>query len=150
MNVEQKYTQACCCILEECTEMLSRIDSKQTEQFIEMLCGARRVFFIGVGRVMLSLEAMAKRLAHLGIETHVVGDINEPAFGVEDLLVVASGSGESIVPVAIAKKAKSIGARSSISAPIPWVPWPSLQICRFGSLPRPSWPCRMNLFPDRP
>lgn len=111
MNVDKKYAEACKCILEECAEMLSRIDRGQTEQFVEMLCGARRVFFIGVGRVMLSLEAMAKRLAHLGIETHVVGDINEPAFGVEDLLVVASGSGESIVPVAIAKKAKSIGGK---------------------------------------
>ncbi len=111
MSVEQKYKEACGRILEECTEMLSRIDSAQTEEFIRMLCDARRVFFIGVGRVMLSLEAMAKRLAHLGIETHVVGDINEPAFGTEDLLVVASGSGESIVPVAIAKKAKSIGGK---------------------------------------
>ena len=111
MSVEQKYTEACSRILDECTQMLARIDCNQTEQFIEMLCGARRVFFIGVGRVMLSLEAMAKRLAHLGIETHVVGDINEPAFGTEDLLVVASGSGESIVPVAIAKKAKSIGGK---------------------------------------
>ena len=111
MSVEQKYTEACNRILDECTQMLARIDPKQTEEFIELLCGARRVFFIGVGRVMLSLEAMAKRLAHLGIETHIVGDINEPAFGTEDLLVVASGSGESIVPVAIAKKAKSIGGK---------------------------------------
>lgn len=111
MNIEKLYADSCRCILSECTEMLSRIDCRQSEQFIELLCSSRRVFFIGVGRVMLSLEAMAKRLAHLGIETHVVGDINEPAFGKEDLLVVASGSGESIVPVAIARKAKSIGGR---------------------------------------
>lgn len=110
-SIEHKYAASCRCILEECTEMLSRIDCRQSEQFIELLCDARRVFFIGVGRVMLSLEAMAKRLAHLGIETHVVGDINEPAFGTEDLLVVASGSGESIVPVAIARKAKNIGGK---------------------------------------
>ena len=109
--IDKKYQESCKLILDECTEMLSRIDCNQTEQFIEMLCSARRVFFIGVGRVMLSLEAMAKRLAHLGIQTHVVGDINEPAFGVDDLLVVASGSGESIGPVAIAKKAKSIGGK---------------------------------------
>lgn len=111
MSIEQKYEAACRCILEECTQMLSRIDPRQTEAFIDLLCGARRVFFIGVGRVMLSLEALAKRLGHLGIETHIVGDINEPSFSKEDLLVVASGSGESIVPVAIAKKAKSIGGK---------------------------------------
>ena len=98
-------------VLEELHTSLGVIKEEEVEQLIDIVLGARKVFFIGVGRVMLSLEAMAKRLAHLGIQTHVVGDINEPAFGVDDLLVVASGSGESIVPVAIAKKAKSIGGK---------------------------------------
>lgn len=110
-DIKQVYDEASKLIIDECSEMLKRIDIKQTEEFVKMLCSARRVFFIGVGRVMLSLEAMAKRLAHLGIETHVVGDINEPHFDSEDLLVVGSGSGESIVPVAIARKAKEIGGK---------------------------------------
>ena len=64
-----------------------------------------------MGRVLLSLEAFAKRLAHLGIDAVVVGEITEPAFTDKDLLVVGSGSGESLFPVAIAKKAKSIGGK---------------------------------------
>ena len=110
-DIKKKYDDAANLIVDECKQMLSRIDVNQTEEFIELLCSSRRVFFIGVGRVMLSLEAMAKRLAHLGIETHVVGDINEPHFDACDLLVVGSGSGESIVPVAIAKKAKEVGGK---------------------------------------
>jgi len=60
---------------------------------------------------MLSLMAMAKRLAHLGVRTCIVGEITEPAITDRDLLVVGSGSGESLIPVAIAKKAKTFGAR---------------------------------------
>lgn len=110
-KVQNKYNESVERILKECSEILSRVDPVQTEKFIEMLCSSRRVFFIGVGRVMLSLESMAKRLSHLGIETHIVGDINEPAMNSEDLLVVGSGSGESVVPVAIAKRAKEIGGK---------------------------------------
>jgi len=110
-DIKKKYDEASKLIIYECDEMLKRIKIEQTEEFIKLLCSSRRVFFIGVGRVMLSLEAMAKRFAHLGIETHVVGDINEPHFDKEDLLVVGSGSGESIVPVAIAKKAKEVGGK---------------------------------------
>ena len=108
---EVNYKQISDLVLSELHTSLGAIKEEEVEKLIELVLGARKVFFIGVGRVMLSLEAMAKRLAHLGIKTHVVGDINEPSFGMEDLLVVASGSGESIVPAAIAKKAKSIGGK---------------------------------------
>lgn len=59
---------------------------------------------------MLSLEAVAKRLAHLGVDTVIVGEITEPAITSEDLLIVGSGSGESLFPLSIAKKAKSFHA----------------------------------------
>lgn len=96
--------------LDECRKILLAVDENDTEKLIDKLLGARRVFFVGVGRVMLSLKAMAKRFAHLGIECHIVGEITEPAIGKEDILIAASGSGESLFPREIAKKAKSIGA----------------------------------------
>ena len=60
---------------------------------------------------MLSLQAFCKRLNHLGIKAHCVGDITDPAIKNTDLLIVGSGSGESIIPVAIAKKAKEFNAK---------------------------------------
>lgn len=57
---------------------------------------AHRVFFVDVVRVLLALEALAKRLAHLGLKTTVVGAITEPAITAQDLLIVGSGSGESV------------------------------------------------------
>ena len=70
-----------------------------------------RCFFVGVGRVMLALEAIAKRWAHLGVKTHLVGEITEPAITPNDLLIVGSGSGTTLFPAGIAQKAHQIGAK---------------------------------------
>jgi 6-phospho-3-hexuloisomerase len=75
------------------------------------ILNADKVFFVGVGRVLLSLQAIAKRMAHIGINAHYVGEITEPAITEKDLLVVGSGSGNSSFPLVIAKKAKAIGAK---------------------------------------
>lgn len=106
-----QYENASRIVLGEVREAIGRIDLKDLERFKEDLLNSNRVFFIGVGRVMLSLEAMAKRLSHLGLQCCCVGDITEPAITPHDILVVGSGSGVSIVPLAIAQKAKELGAR---------------------------------------
>lgn len=98
-------------VLEECRKVLMAVNQDDTEKLIAEILSANKVFFVGVGRVMLSLKSVAKRLAHLGIETHLVGEITEPAISKGDILIAASGSGESIFPKEIAKKAKTLGAR---------------------------------------
>ena len=98
-------------VLGELGRALAAIDERQGNSAVDALCAAERVFVIGVGRVFLCLQAFAKRLNHLGIPACPVGAINEPAITEKDLLVVGSGSGESIVPVAIARKARSLGVR---------------------------------------
>ena len=98
-------------ILGELTRALGAVDPAQAAAAVDALCGAHRVFVIGAGRVMLCVQAFAKRLNHLGIPASCVGAIDEPAITGSDILVAASGSGESIVPAAIARKAKSFGAR---------------------------------------
>jgi 6-phospho-3-hexuloisomerase len=97
-------------ILGELDRALCAVDGRQAAAAAEALAAARHVFVIGVGRVFLSLQAFAKRLNHLQIPAFPVGSIDEPPIGEKDILVVGSGSGETIVPVAIARKAKSLGA----------------------------------------
>ena len=97
-------------VLSECRQILMAVKEEDTKILIDKLTKADKVFFVGVGRVMLSLQSVAKRLAHIGIETHFVGEITEPAIKKGDLLIAASGSGESIFPKEIAKKAKVLGA----------------------------------------
>jgi 6-phospho-3-hexuloisomerase len=98
-------------ILEECRMALDKIDPVAVDELLDAILSADKVFFVGVGRVLLSLQAIVKRFAHLGIHTCYVGQITEPAMTKNDLLIVGSGSGESLFPVAIANKAKNIGAK---------------------------------------
>ena len=92
-------------VLGELETALSAIEPNS----VDTLIGA--VEAAGVGRVLLSLEAMAKRWAHLGIRTHIVGEITEPAITEKDVLIVGSGSGSTLFPATIAKKAHDIGAK---------------------------------------
>lgn len=98
-------------IIEEISNTLGQISSERITELLIEIKKADKVFFVGVGRVLLSLKAVAKRLAHLGIKTYVVGQITEPAITENDLLIVGSGSGESAFPLIIAKKAKEYNAR---------------------------------------
>lgn len=98
-------------VLAELRTSLESIDEAQVEQLLEAVLSARKVFFVGVGRVLLSLQAIAKRWAHLGLDTHYVGEITEPAITADDLLIVGSGSGTTLFPAGIAQKAHKIGAK---------------------------------------
>lgn len=104
------YCQACDIVLSECENALSRVRPEEVNALIDAIENAGQVFFMGIGRVMLALECVAKRMVHLGIQAHVVGEIIEPPIEERDLLIVGSGSGESLCPAAIAQKAKSLGA----------------------------------------
>lgn len=109
--MDDDYKKISRLIVSECQMALEAIDENSISEYLNMILSAKRVFFVGVGRVLLSLKAIAKRYAHLGIETVIVGEITEPAITTEDVLVVGSGSGETIIPVEITKKAKVIGAK---------------------------------------
>lgn len=98
-------------VLKELFTAVSMIDENEINALVEEILRAKRVFFVGVGRVLLSLQAMCKRLNHLGVPATYVGAIDEPALTEFDLLIVGSGSGESVFPVSIAKIAKRVGAR---------------------------------------
>lgn len=108
---EFSYRQIQKLVLEENKKAMQAIRPQEVSAYLELVTGAEKVFFVGVGRVLLSLEAMAKRYAHLGIHSVIVGQITEPAITEKDILIVGSGSGETLFPVGIAKKAKSIGAK---------------------------------------
>lgn len=92
-------------VLNELDTVFQSIDQKEVEQLVEYICNAERVFVVGVGRVLLMLQALVKRLNHLGIEATYVGAIDEPAITENDVLLVGSGSGESVVPLNIVKVA---------------------------------------------
>ncbi|WP_273834241.1 6-phospho-3-hexuloisomerase [Guptibacillus sedimenti] len=104
------YKEASGVITNEITSTLTNVNSNEIDHLIDQINKAEKVFFVGVGRVLLSLQSIAKRFAHLGVQTYVVGQITEPAMTDKDLLIVGSGSGETAFPLIIAKKAKELNA----------------------------------------
>ncbi|MCC8136674.1 MAG: sugar isomerase [Clostridiales bacterium] len=107
MAFKENYDKACEDVFDELRRTMASIDPKSLEQLTEEILKADQVFFVGVGRVMLALQCVCKRLAHLGIKAHYVGEITEPAITKNDLLIVGSGSGGSLFPLGIAKKARA-------------------------------------------
>ncbi len=105
------YSDVRSLVLKELSVSLESIREEEVEKLIDIVMRSDKIFFVGVGRVLLSLQAIAKRWAHLGIKTHVVGEITEPAITSRDLLIVGSGSGTTLFPAAIAKKAHELGAK---------------------------------------
>ncbi len=98
-------------ILQELEQAMARLDPAALDQLLDaMTVPGRRVLCVGVGRVLISMKAWVKRLRHLDIDLNFVGAETEEPIGKGDLLLVASASGESVFPVAIAQKAKSLGA----------------------------------------
>lgn len=95
-------------VVEEIKKALLAIPNDQTTNLINQIIKADRVFLVAIGRVSLSLQCFGKRLSHLGIKVELVGSLTEKPATTKDLLIVASGSGESLIPVQIAKKAKQI------------------------------------------
>lgn len=75
-----------------------------------LLLAAPTVFTIGTGRSGLALQMAAMRFMHLGLPTHVVGEVTAPAIGSGDVLVAASGSGSTARVVRAAQTARDQGA----------------------------------------
>lgn len=101
-------------IIDEIGKVLDRVDPNEVDELVAELSSARRVFIHAVGRVLLSLECLGKRLNHLGIDCQVVGAMDEKPIGPEDMMLIASGSGESKLPAEIARIAKAKGAKLAL------------------------------------
>lgn len=89
-------------ILRELSDTLGDIDADDYECLINTLLTSHRVVVVGVGRVMLSMKAWVKRFKHLGIDINYFGSETEGNVGEGDLVIVASSSGESLIPKMIA------------------------------------------------
>ena len=98
----------------EIAAVLKKIEESQTETLLDAVCGAKKVYVYGVGRSLLMLRGLAMRLMHAGLESYVVGDTTTPAFEKEDILILASGSGETAGLINTAKRAKQIGGKVAL------------------------------------
>lgn len=101
-------------ILKELEDTIADVDPAQTEAVVEAIIQAKKIFVAGAGRSLLMIRGLAMRLMHMGFDAYVVGETVTPAIGREDLLIIASGSGETGTLQVMAKKAKQIGAKLAV------------------------------------
>ncbi len=101
-------------VVEEINDTLSKVEKRKVEALIRMLLSVEKVFVAGTGRSMLMMQSFAKRLKHLNLRVYVVGETIEPPATKKDLLIIGSGSGESILPLGIARIARRIGTKVAL------------------------------------
>jgi 6-phospho-3-hexuloisomerase len=97
-------------VLSELSRSGADVDERAAMRLVESVLAAPRVFVYGRGRTGLATWAFASRLAQLGLDVHVVGEMTAPAISRGDLLVVASGTGTTRTTLLAAREAKHIGA----------------------------------------
>jgi 6-phospho-3-hexuloisomerase len=101
-------------ILGELRTVLATLDDRELDRLASGIRSARRIVLTGAGRVGLAVRGFAMRLAHLGLKAHMLGDATVPSVGRRDLLVVASGSGETETIFQLVSIAKRNGARIAL------------------------------------
>lgn len=101
-------------ILEEIRTVLSKVQQEEVDKLAGAIPSARKIVLAGAGRVGLVVRGFAMRLAHLGLSAHMVGDATVPSISDEDLLIVASGSGETQTIYDLVVIAKKNNARVAL------------------------------------
>ncbi len=82
-----------------------------TDEFVDAIIGARKVFIYGVGRSGLIAKAFAIRLVQMGLEVYFVGETVTPIVEEGHLVVIVSHTGETMSAVQTANIVRRVGAR---------------------------------------
>ena len=82
-------------ILEEVSTVLNKVEDFQVEEMISEILNSNKIVVCGAGRVGMAIRGFGMRLGHLGFTAFTLGDSTVPGIANGDLLIVASGSGET-------------------------------------------------------
>ena len=100
--------------LDEIRGVFDRGAATEVDRLCDELLEARRIACYGVGREGLMMRALCMRLAHLGLDAHMVGDMTTPALGAGDLLLLSAGPGHFSTVSALQRVAHAAGARTAV------------------------------------
>jgi 6-phospho-3-hexuloisomerase len=101
-------------IISEITYGMEILDFSRIETLLQEIRSAKRIFCIGAGRSGIMLQAFCMRLNHLGLSAFMVGTVSCPPAGPEDLVIAATGSGETAGIISVLQKAKKLGAKTAV------------------------------------
>jgi 6-phospho-3-hexuloisomerase len=101
-------------VLEEVIGCIQNIDMSQIDLLIKEISRAKRIFCIGMGRSGFLIQAFCMRLNHLGFDAYLLGGVPCPPAKMGDLIIAASGSGETLGIITVLQKAQQIGVKTVI------------------------------------
>ena len=90
--------------------ILEEVSDKDIENVKKLFFKSNRIFVYGAGRSGLVAKAFAIRLIHLGYQTFVIGETVSAPVTKGDLVLIVSGSGETIPAVMTAEIAHKLKA----------------------------------------
>ncbi|RDW15515.1 6-phospho-3-hexuloisomerase [Oceanobacillus chungangensis] len=101
-------------IIDELHYAAEQLTHTDVETLVESILTSNKIFVTGAGRSGLMGKAFAMRMAHMGLDSYVVGETITATFEADDLLIVGSGSGETKSLIPMVEKAKSIGGKVAV------------------------------------
>ena len=104
------FTESIDYIQKKTKDVLSKVSQKDINSIKELFFKSNRIFVYGAGRSGLVAKAFAIRLVHLGFQTFVIGETITVPVQKGDLVIIVSGSGETIPAVMTAEIAKNLEA----------------------------------------
>ena len=117
-------------LLVEIGDVLDRVSEEEFRQFCADLVSAGRTVCYGLGREGLALRGFCMRLAHLGLEAHMAGDVTALPVRPGDLLIVTSGPGNLTLTAAMIDLGHRAGARVTVITAQPDGPDPRVADAR--------------------
>lgn len=106
-------------ITDELTDCLADLKEEQLLALETKIKQANKIFVAGAGRSLMMIRGLAMRLMHMGFKAYVVGETTTPALEAGDLLIIASGSGNTGTLTVIAEKCKSLGGELALITTMP-------------------------------
>ena len=99
-------------VLMEVEQVLTGVSPIEVDNFVRLFDASKskKIVVAGAGRMGYAARGFAMRLGHMGFNAWMWGDSTVPQIGRGDLLVVASGSGNTQTIYDISVKAQQNGA----------------------------------------
>ncbi|MCQ6281245.1 6-phospho-3-hexuloisomerase [Bacillus sp. EB600] len=101
-------------IVNELNRTIDLIDENEAERLVDTILESKKVFVAGAGRSGFMAKSFVMRLMHMGFDAFVVGETVTPSLEKDDILIIASGSGETKSLVSMAEKAKNLDASIAV------------------------------------
>jgi 6-phospho 3-hexuloisomerase len=91
--------------------VLQQVEEQTSEELVEMILQADKVFITGQGRSGLIGRCLATRLTQMGLHVHIPGHATCQKIGAGDLLIAISCRGATMTTVEFARISRQFGAK---------------------------------------